>query len=618
MSILGYFTFGFGCHQTDCRCAPQDVCKIMADKNPKLLQSENGGDWCFATQDETAENDRVVVAFSGMLTNRDELCSMAGVRPNLSSAEICAALAKAFPGDVAKRLRGAYWALIIEKATRKLTLIRDAFGQMPMAYSIVGGNSLVFSDSLDLLRRFPGVSDRISTKAVMDYLALGYVPAPQSIYSDILKVMPASRLEISAVSDSSSMIRYWRPSFAPVPNNMKFRDAVAVAHELMTASLKRVFALRPNMSLMLSGGLDSNVMLALANAAGLPFREAVTVGYKESPLYDERAMAGISAGHFGTRHRCGEVASSVISERLGEFQKLCGEPYADSSLLATQPAVALAAAGGCSCVMTGSGGDEFFGGYRRYRAVQIGDTLACVMPRPLLRLMAGILGGNGAGPLENRASGSSFRRMMHFLASKPLAGYASFQQMVSSDLRRELVKDEEMLAQRDFLQDWADKVACGTAVSPVEQVNELDFHEYLPNDGCMKEYLAGLSAGCATTAPIMDVEIAEFAFGLPRSWRVTCCSTKRIMREIAGRYLPQEFLKPAKKGFGVPLHQWLRGDAANVIRELAVSCREWDVHGWFDPAVLERCVNEHLAGTHNHVTTLYAILCLKEWLGTLN
>ncbi|MBP5673693.1 MAG: hypothetical protein J6X49_14995 [Victivallales bacterium] len=597
MSFTGFIHFGHSAFDFISPCLPKDSNALC-------------GDGWRIEGDSVASSEYAVCAFHGFLTNRRDLCDSLGLPLDTAAPQVILRLHAEKQSDF-KPLRGHFCFAIIDLPTRKLLLVRDQLGAEILFHAALSNGTHVFSTSLNSLRTLPCVPSQISLKSLFDYLSLGYVPSPRTIFNGIEKIRPAHRLVISenACEDEA----FWQPQFNK-KQKINFHDAVAEAWKLLDIAVRRCLDAHPNADVLLSGGIDSNIVLALASTSDNFGKHAYTVGFADAN-YDERRLASLSAKKYNVAHELMQVLPSAWGE-LPAAQKLNGEPYGDSSIIPTICALRLAKEHGSTTVMTGSGGDEFFGGYRRYQAMAVRHFwrwLPNFIVRPTASLILKFLGE----PEDSRARFATLSRFVAFWKKPPLPGYAAFQEIFSEDLKQQLCQNWTKNAAVPYLDEWAEMSNSMGVNDFVEKFNALDVMAYLPDDGCRKEGLAANLVGIADECPIMDLDVVEFALSLPRKLRVTCRKRKRVLHGIGSYLLPPELLKQTKRGFGMPVSSWFRNECVDSLHNLANSVKSWDRYGWFKPEAIENLCDDHLNSRRDNGSKLWILLCLKTWLEQL-
>ena len=565
--------------------------------------------WQYMSGGEQSGEGGARAFFSGRVSNHAELAAATGLAGDCSGAALVGRLIAARGVAALAELNGPFVAAIVQDKPRRLTLLRDQHGQKFLYYARRKDGVVFFSDSLPWLRGCPGVEVGIDFHALSDYLSLGYVPSPRSIYRGIGKVSAGTAVSWKG-RDNAVAERYWRP-LAGGRGNLSYGEALEETRCLLGQSIRRCLQAYPEAGILLSGGIDSSVILGMAAPLKTGPFHSFTIGFEQGN-YDERVLAAEAAAMAGAKHTERVVTPADLS-LLPELLAAAGEPFADSSLLPTAIAMRCAAAGGSQAVFMGDGGDELFGGYRRYQVMAMRERLR-LLPRGLVRALA--TGALGCLPehAEQRTALSSLRRLAAAWAQEALPCYASFQELFSPAMRFELTAPAALREAPSYLDDWAADIAASGLRDLVEQMNLLDLLHYVPDDGCRKDVLAAMGTDVQPLAPILDMDVTRFALQLPRQYRVTCRERKRLLRSLGVGIIPPSLLRQTKRGFGVPVAAWLRSELAPAMRALVAEQRQWDRDGWFDGGVLARYVDEHLAAQCDHGARLWALYCLRLWL----
>lgn len=571
-------------------------------------QAGRAGTWSYLHGGEEARADGVTVLLRARIDNHAELAAAAGLAADCSPATLLARLFAKRGRSVVAELNGPFVAAIIQDNPRRVLLLRDQHGQNCLYYAQRADGLLFFSDSLAWLRSCPGLELGVDIQALSDYMSLGYVPAPRSIYAGIGKVPAGCSLSFSG-SAAAVTERYWQP-YASERHALSYEAALAETRQLLARSLERCLRAQPDAGILLSGGIDSSLLLGMtAPLRSDPIR-SFTIGF-EQERYDERALAALAATNAGAKHAARLLTAADLN-LLPTLLAAAAEPFADSSLLPTALAMRFAAAGGCEAVLMGDGGDELFGGYQRYQVMAMRARLRW-LPRGLQRALAKGLLACLPGHGEGRTALASLRRLAAAWSLEPLPCYASFQELFSPAMRAELAAAAELQTAPSYLDGWAEDIAASGLRDLVEQMNLLDLLYYLPENSCHKVALAAKGTGVQPLAPLLDVELTRFALSLPRPYRVSCRERKRLLRSLGVGIIPPRLLEERKRGFGVPLASWLRDEMAPAMRALVADHRQWDPEGYFDARVLARYVAEHLASRRDHSARLWALHCLQLW-----
>lgn len=547
------------------------------------------------------EDGSVQVVFNGEIYNyvelRAELIARGHRLATNGDTEVLVHLYEDFGSAMLGRLRGMFAFALWDTHKRLLLMARDRLGKKPLNYAPVG-NGLLFCSELHPLATSGQVSRELDPVALAAYLTTGSVPAPRTIYRAIRKLPPGHFLTWQA--GTTRVKRFWRLNFAP-----KFSGSRAEAQELIRAKLDESIRLRLRsdvpVGLLLSGGLDSNAVLArLTRGLGQKVT-AFTIGFAE-PRYDESDLARQSAEHFGVAHRVLPGRADLL-DLLPKLVRHYGEPFADKSALPSFLLCELTRRE-VKVALNGDGGDEAFAGYRKYRLKPWQLASANLLPRPLReRWVRAALLGTGLGgskPARN------LRRWLlpeteSLFTSEFFAGQP-FQNLTTRDFRAQAVAG---LATR--LEEYWDGPA-----DPVDRMLAWDNEHYLPEDLLVKMDIASMAHGLEVRSPFLDHELVELCASLPSAWKVDARGGKRLLRELVAPDLPPELLVAPKRGFSVPLAEWWRGEARAHLR---TGLR--DLHpglGTFiNPRAVENLVNEHQAGRRNHAQRLWSLWVLNAW-----
>ena len=505
-------------------------------------------------------------------------------------------------------LRGMFALAIHDSVDGTLLLARDPLGVKPL-YWARAGDRLVFASELKAMLADPALSRELDPEGLRRFLALGFIPGERTPFVAIRKLRPGCRMVVTP--DDVRVERYWAwPDFQPDPTLVDATlDSLAdqVGERLAASTRAMLLSDRP-VGVLLSGGVDSSLLVALLPEALRREMRTFSIGFEAGGLHDERPHARRVAQAMGTRH----LESSVTLELEHELPRviaLLDEPCADPAAV---PAylVARAASEHVTVVLSGTGGDELFGGYRRHRLPELLAKMAW-LPPGLARAGARWIGERD----RHRHSVQGERWVM---AGKLLEarGRDSFVGAYLSTL-------EPATASR-----W--RAATALAVDPTGAVDSLvaemtlelgtapaahpaiatavDHLWYLPDDLLLKEDRMTMGASVEGRVPYLDDALVRFAATLPASARVGGGTGKRVLRRLAERLLPADIATRPKHGFSVPIEDWLRGP----LRTLAGDTFAGAGSGLFQMDVLRRWHEEHC----RHVDrsgALWAALSFELW-----
>jgi asparagine synthase (glutamine-hydrolysing) len=554
---------------------------------------------------------RVGLSFNGEIYNyvelREQLSAAGFPFTTHSDTEVLlAAFLRDGPRSV-NELRGMFALAVWDDAARSLTLVRDRLGKKPLFYVIEEG-CLYFSSCLDALRRSAPVAWTINRAALDAYLTLGYVPAPETVYTNARKLEAGTMLTVDR-DGRVTIERYWDAAHPFVPFEGSFGDAVDRAHELLVESVRIRLRSDVPLGLFLSGGVDSSLLAAVATRdCGVPLN-TFTVGFDVAG-HDETEAASAVARHLGTVHREFHAQPELLSI-LPELMPQFGEPFADPAALPLW-VLARETRRHVTVALGGDGGDEGFGGYRWYssfarlRALRrfAGGTPLATVRSGVSRLLR--------RALPTSAGSQRMARALDAMAeADPARGYASLRVLFGDADLRAILRDSEGAGGAHALERTATfyRDAGGDRL---RRMRCADIGTYLADCLNPKVDVATMAHAMEARAPLLDHMLIEFGLSLPEAYLMDERGGKRVLRAMLARYLPQDLIERPKHGFTVPLDDWFRGAAADVAAHVARS-ESLAALGHLDMDAVEAMRREHASGRRDHGDRLYGLLALDTW-----
>jgi asparagine synthase (glutamine-hydrolysing) len=500
-----------------------------------------------------------------------------------------------------ERLRGMFAIAIWDANRRRLLLARDRFGIKPLYYRDVGG-SLSFASELKALTRHPSFSRELDLDALEAYLQLGWIPAPLSIFRESRK-LPAGHALI-AEDGEIRIDRYARP--APAPLESLRRESIDdLATELVARlrdSVRAHLVADVPVGVLLSGGLDSSLLAALASGETSGPLKTFSIGFEEQS-FNELDKARLVAQRFGSDHHELIVRPSAF-EALPTIVDTFDEPFADSSALPTYLVSGLAA-DEVKVVLTGEGGDELFGGYYTYTA----DWLA---PRvgPLAaagrRLIERLPSSSGARALDDK-----LKRFARGARLPPLERHCSWQEVFPAVARDGLLEPERR-GSRDPLELYRARYAETRGADELMRLQDLDLGINLVDDQLTKTDRSSMAHSLEARVPMLDPVVSDLALALPAELKFRGFAKKRLLRRAAAPLLPSAILNARKQGFAMPVASWLRGELEPLAREVLAP----DIlraQGYFRPEYVTRLIDDHVALRANNSRQIWSLLIFATW-----
>ena len=491
-------------------------------------------------------------------------------------------------------LRGMFAVALWDQSRGRLVLARDPFGIKPIVYAELG-RRLAFASELKALLALPAFPRDIDPAAVESYLALNAVAAPATIFRAARKLEPGHRL----IADSSGVRveRFARPRPAPIGELRREPLPVLAeeARERLASSVRTHLAADAPVGVLLSGGIDSSLVTALAG--GAPLR-TFSVGF-DVAAFDELEAARAVAQRYGTDHhelRLGPEAAESLEGVAASYD----EPSGDATAL---PYWLLArfAARDVKAVLTGEGADELFGGYQTYVADRLGQRGAR-MAAALAPAVARWPSSSGRLSLDFRV-----RRLALGAGLGPLERHHAFKETFAPALRHALLGRAG-----DPLAGLRARYAETEGAEPIARLQDVDAGSFLADDLLPQADRAGMAHGLEVRVPFLDPVVAELAYALPVDARVRGLATKRVLRAAAAPLLPPTVVRGPKRGFCTPVAAWLRGPLEELARDLLSPARVAR-QGWFAPEPVTALLERHLARREDLGRPLWALIAFGLW-----
>src|SRR5438477_1008289 len=550
-------------------------------------------------QPVASEDGSVVVVQNGEIYNYAELTHelvRAGHRFRThGDTEVLVHLYEQHGLGFAEKLRGMFAIAIWDARERRLVLARDRYGIKPIYYRHVAGE-LAFASELRALPR-----GEIDLDALEAFLAFNSIPGPYSIFRDVRKLQPGHVL-VWTEDGAIRIERFAHPR--PVhADELRGDDEAELVEELrarMRDSVRAHLLADVPVGVLLSGGVDSSLLAALAARETSEAVHTFTIGFAERS-FDEREDARRVAERYATNHHellLHPDPTLLLPTLAGAFD----EPFADSSALPTY-LVSQLAAEHVKVALSGEGGDELFGGYYTYAADLLADRVG-----PLARL---------ASPVVERLPSSSARTSFDYRAKRfvraahlpPLERHHGWKEIFSAEARAALT---ERGSELDPIDVYRQRYRETEGAEPLARLQDVDFAIYLVDDLLVKTDRASMAHSLEARVPFLDPIVTNFAFALPRRQRVRGLSKKVLLRKAAEPLLPREVVHGRKRGFSIPAAAWLRGELAPFARE-TLSPETLRRQGFFRPEPVQRMLDEHVAARVDNSRQLWGLLAFTLW-----
>ena len=575
----------------------------LAFRRLALVDVERGA------QPVRSEDGRVVAIVNGELydhaAHRDALRARGHTFASGSDAEVVVHLYEEHGPAFVERLRGM-WALALwDMGEQRLLLARDPFGIKPLVYA-QDRRRLAFASEAKALLARGDVGRGVDPLALGDYLACNAVLTPRTMWAEIRRLAPGHLL-LAGPRQAPRLVCYARPAPGRSPG-LRRGTTQQLAAELRARLRDSVTAHLMGdvpVGVLLSGGVDSGGLCALAAEQAGPGLPTFTVGF-EQRSFDERHRARLVARRYATAHTEVVVTAADAADHLLAAAAFLDEPRGDATEVPYRLA-ARAAAGDVKAVLSGEGGDELFAGYPTYTADHLGP-----LPARLAAFVA---------PAVARLARSSDARLSLEFRLHRLARGAGLDALGRHHAWKELLGAEErsaLLGRGAHAPDlppaaYAARWAQTTGAPLVARLQDVDVGTFLADDLLLQTDRSGMAHGLEIRVPYLDRVVAELALALPTGKKLRGLETKRVLRAALAPLLPAAIVRGPKQGFVSPAAAWLRGPLLPLARE-ALSPATLARQGFLAPAPVQALLARHCAREEDLSRPLWALLAFGLWV----
>jgi asparagine synthase (glutamine-hydrolysing) len=544
-----------------------------------------------ADQPFSAPGDQVWLECNGEIYNAPEFRSRYRDYPFRSHSDVETILPLYLErgADAIRELDGMFGLAIWDNRTRTLLLARDRAGEKPLFYARAG-NDVLFASELQCMLRHPLISRELDDVALGEYLRLGYVPEPRTMFRDVRRVQAGTWVRFSGAGEE--VVRYWDPASFEIEARSP-RVAVREVRSLMERAVQKQVMSDVPVGVFISGGLDSSILATLAaKFIGVDKVHTFSAQFAEES-YDESGDAAVLASRIHTRHVPVRTDDITLREALDAVVQGVAEPCADPAILPTF-LLARAARQHVKVVLSGEGADELFGGYPTY----LGHKIA-----PKYDALPAFIRSAVRGRVEHLRP-SNRKVTIEFLLKK-------------------FVHD----AERPWLDRHLAWFGTGLEVEaplpdlqlPPEHLDALaaamlfDYRSYLRDNLLVKVDRATMLSSVEARAPFLDRDVTRFALSLPSNLRVRRVTTKWVLKQAAESWLPKDVIYRRKRGLSVPIAGWINGALRQEVDRLLTPDRLRDLR-YVDEKYISALLADHRSGRANHAKPLWAMIMLQYWL----
>ena len=560
------------------------------------------------------EDGSVVVVFNGEIYNYQDLIpelQAAGHRFHTKSdTEVIVHAWEQWGESCVQRFRGMFAFVLWDQKKQTLFMARDRLGVKPLYYAVLDDGTLLFGSELKSLLAHGGLNRDIDPLAVEEYFALGYVAEPRTIFRQAKKLPPAHTITLRRGLPLAAPKEFWDVKFTlDGPANVD--EACGELIQRLNESVKLRMISEVPLGAFLSGGVDSSAVVAIM--AGLSDDPVNTCSIAfEDPQYNEAEFARSVADRYRTNHHVETVGSDDF-DLIDTLARLYDEPYADSSAIPTYRVCQLARKH-VTVALSGDGGDETFGGYRRYRLHVMEERMRAALPEGLRRPLFGLLGR--VYPKADWAP-RVFRAKTTFegMARNSVEAYFHSMSLIREPLRSQLYSPafKAQLGGYSAREVFDRHARNADTDDPLALIQYIDLHTYLVGDINTKVDRASMAHSLEVREPLMDHKLVEWMATLPTSLKLRGDNGKLLLKKALEPALPNDVLYRPKMGFAVPLARWFRGPLRARVRAALLDGPMLET-GWFNPACIRQIVEQHESGLRDHSTPIWTLLMFDAFI----
>ncbi len=575
-----------------------------------------------------SESGRFVLVFNGEIYNHLELRQQLlqqgqqiAWRGHSDTETLLAAIEAWGLQATLKACVGMFAIALWDTQEKTLSLARDRFGEKPLYYGWQNG-VLLFGSELKAISAHPSFERRVNRDAVAQLLRYNYIPAPNSIWQGIQKLLPGTCIVFRAGQPEAMPEAYW--SLAEVAehgqNNLfqgSLAEATEALHQALRTSIRGQMLADVPLGALLSGGVDSSMVVALMQSQSERPVKTYSIGFHEKQ-FDESGYARDVAKHLGTEHTELFMSAKGVLNTVPNMPSMYDEPFADSSQLPTSLVMALARQH-VTVALSGDGGDELFGGYNRYLMAPKVWKLMRVLPPSLrgclgraLQLVSPEHWDKLAKPFASLIKQNMVGNKVHNLSNR-LINVKTLDDLIVS-LTSEWNEQPNVVIRAEHTDSFINQPSLWPKIDDLaSRIMFVDSMTYMPDDILVKVDRAAMAVSLETRAPFLDHRVAELAWTLPISMKIQNGIGKHVLKQVLYKFVPQHLIDRPKMGFGIPLDKWLREELRDWAEALLAPER-LKQEGYFDIAMVRDAWQAHLSGRKNYGHRLWSVLMFQAWL----
>jgi asparagine synthase (glutamine-hydrolysing) len=502
-----------------------------------------------------------------------------------------------------KLCKGMFAFAMWDNVNCKLTLARDRFGEKPLYWGWQD-DKLYFASELSSISSIPFFKAKINRDSLNQLLRFNYIPAPNSIYQCINKLLSGHfiTIDFKNIDRNQKSIPYWDlqniiNSSNFENHNLSSRDAINLLDDKLTTVVESQMLSDVPIGAFLSGGIDSSTIVSLMQKVSINPVKTFSIGFN-SVKYDEAIYAKDIAKHIGTDHTELYINDKDVIDVIPKISDVFSEPFADSSQIPTFLLCEMVTKH-VKVALSGDAGDELFGGYNQYKFTPKIWKFVNAFPLKMREI--------GHNLLNNIELNQRFEKLNYLLPSINEIDF--YKRMVT----HWGIADEVVFDSKENGSYFKEFKGLSSRYSYQENLMALDSLTYLSDDILVKVDRAAMANSLETRVPFLNDELFEFVWSLPFHLKIKDGSSKWILKELLNKYVPKQLVDRPKQGFSVPLAQWLREPLRDWAESLLASDR-LIAENYFNENIVRNIWELHLSGKKDYSLKLWSILMFQSWL----
>tara|TARA_B110000908_G_C10266107_1_gene464119 strand:+ start:5719 stop:7605 length:1887 start_codon:yes stop_codon:yes gene_type:complete len=555
-----------------------------------------------------SKNKNLCIVFNGEIYNyislKQKLIDEFNLKFTTSSdTEVVLKLYEKYGTESFKMLDGMFAFSIIDKIKNKIYIARDYFGEKPLYYT-KRDNKIIWSSELKSLVNVFEDKKEIDKNALSLYFQLTYIPAPYTIYKEVKKLLPNHYLEIDikTLDVSENIISKPKPK---IVSKINFTDAKKITRDLVMKSVESRSISDVPIGAFLSGGVDSSIVSYCLSQNEENRINTFSIGF-DNKKFDETEKSRVVAKLINSKHHEFIIDEKSLYSDLDKILNNFDEPFSDSSALPTY-LVSKITSNHVKVALTGDGGDEVFGGYNKYYINKINNTYTNIVPEKAHKLLQNTSYFFLRTKDDDRGIKFKIRKTLDSIDYND----NFYWNMISLGFKESEVNKILINSSEGTFDYYKNNIGLNKSDS-LSDLRNIDKHISLEGDMLVKVDRTSMLSSLECRAPFLNKKLWDFTNTLPEKYLINRTSKKYILKESFKDVFPSNFLEKTKKGFGVPVGNWLRSFLKD---ELIYFCNKSFIEeqNLFNYTYVEQLVNRHLSGQEDNTFKVWTYFCFQKW-----